>query len=341
MPRLVLARLEENVSFYLWQALAPSTVGSYKSGQKRYLCFCQDARLQPLPLSERVLCLFVAQLAKENLTHQTIKCYLSAVCYFNIGAGYGDPFGPGIFPMLQYVLRGVKRVPRLPTCPRLPITLPILQCLKFQWSPHASDANFIMLWAACCVRFSGFMRAEEFTVKSANDCDPASSLTVQDVSLDQHTNPSIVCVHLKQSKTDPFRHGINIYLCRTKADLCPVAALLEYIAVRPDAPGPLFVYKDCSPLTRDKLVVAVRQALEQAGHTASKYSGHSFWIGAATTALQVGLEDSLIKMLGCWKSAAYQRLRPYPQGHSGSIISPFSGSDHVNQELLFVYISSE
>ena len=81
-----------------------------------------------------------------------------------------------------------------------------------------------------------------------------------------------------------------------------MAALLAYIAVRTDPPGPLFVYKDGSPLTRDKLVVAVRQALEQAGHTASKYSGHR--IGAAA---QAGLEDSLIKMLGRWESAAYQR----------------------------------
>ena len=213
-PRLVLTQLEENVSFYLGQALAPSTVRSYKSGQKQYLCFCQDAGLQPLPLSEHVLCLFVAQLAKENLTHETIKCYLSAIRYFNIVAGHGDPFGPGIYP-LQYILRGVKCIPRSPTRPRLPITPSILPCLKFQWSPHAADANFIMLWAAYCVGFFGFMRAGEFTVKSANDCDPASSLTVQDISVDQHTNPSIVCIHLKQSKTDPFRHGIDIYLGRT------------------------------------------------------------------------------------------------------------------------------
>ena len=35
------------------------------------------------------------------------------------------------------------------------------------------------------------------------------------------------------------------------------------------------------------------------------YSGHSFRIGAATTAL-MDVEDSVIKMLGWWESAAYQ-----------------------------------
>ena len=37
----------------------------------------------------------------------------------------------------------------------------------------------------------------------------------------------------------------------------------------------------------------------------SKYSGHSFRIGAATTAASVGVEDSLIKTLGRWESSAY------------------------------------
>ena len=76
MPQLDLSQLEENVSFFLGQALAPSTLRSYRSGQKRFLRFCQEAILQPLPLTEHVLCLFVAQLGRERLSHQTIKCYL-------------------------------------------------------------------------------------------------------------------------------------------------------------------------------------------------------------------------------------------------------------------------
>ena len=45
--------------------------------------------------------------------------------------------------------------------------------------------------------------------------------------------------------------------------------------------------------------------LGSSGVEASKYSGHSFRIGAATTAASAGIEDSLIKTLGRWESTAY------------------------------------
>ena len=68
-----------------------------------------------------------------------------------------------------------------------------------------------MLWAACCMGFFGFMRAGEFTVKSAQEVDLDTCLSPMDVAVDNHTNPSMVKVHLKQSKTDPFRHGVDIF----------------------------------------------------------------------------------------------------------------------------------
>ena len=151
-PRLDINRLEENVSLFLGQALAPATLRSYRSGQTRYLRFCHEAGLQSLPLTEQVLCMFVAHL---SLTYQTLKCYLSAIRHYSIMAGQSDPFG---FPILQYVLRGVRRNPK-PAQPRLPITPQILRQLKNQWAPLAGETDYKMQWAACCVGFFGFMRA--------------------------------------------------------------------------------------------------------------------------------------------------------------------------------------
>ena len=83
--------------------------------------------------------------------------------------------------------------------------------------------------------------------------------------------------------------------------------MLHYLVLRGNHPGPLFRFTSGAPLTRSCLVNCLRQALTTAGVNAAHYSGHSFRIGAATTAANLGLEDSLIKTLGRWESAAYLR----------------------------------
>ena len=47
-------------------------------------------------------------------------------------------------------------------------------------------------------------------------------------------------------------------------------------------------------------MTAVRDALRRAGVNAECYAGHSFRIGATTTAAARRLEDSTIQTLGVW-----------------------------------------
>lgn len=99
--------------------------------------------------------------------------------------------------------------------------------------------------------------------------------------------------------------GTHIHLGRTGSTLCPVSAVLVHLAIRPSAPGPLFIFQNGTPLTRGQLVSQLRKALCQAGVNNDNFSGHSFRIGAATTAAHVGLNDSVIQTLGRWWSSVY------------------------------------
>ena len=112
-------------------------------------------------------------------------------------------------------------------------------------------------------------------------------------------------VRVKASKTDPFRKGVTVYLGATGGDLCPVAALIGYMVLRGGHDGPMFLFENGNYLTRDRFVAQLRQALTTAGVDCKLYAGHSFRIGAATTASMNGLQDSLIKTLGRWESSAY------------------------------------
>ena len=135
--------------------------------------------------------------------------------------------------------------------------------------------------------------------------DPSAHLSYGDVRTDSLVNTSYITVTIKASKTDPFRKGVTVHIGATKSQLCPVAAVLAYMVQRGSQAGPFFLFEDGRRLTRDRLVAEVRRALERAGVDPSHYSSHSFRIGAATTAAACGLQDSLIKTLGRWESAAY------------------------------------
>ena len=74
--------------------------------------------------------------------------------------------------------------------------------------------------------------------------------------------------------------------------------------VREAREGPLFIFRDGCFLTRQHLVRYVREVLDSVGEDQSQYCSHSFRIGAATAAAERGLEDSVIKTLGRWRSLA-------------------------------------
>ena len=253
------------------------------------------------------MCFYVAKLANEGLAHSTIKSYLSAIRHLQIPNGHPDPH-IGDMPRLSQVIKGIKSHQAKQgrqNQPCLPITPTILRDLKRIWDRAADNFDHIMVWAACTLCFFGFMRAGEITVPYDNAYDPTAHLFFADIAIDDPGHPTIMQVRIKASKADPFRKGIDVYIGRTYNDICPVAAMLAYLAIRGAKSGPLFHFQDKKPLTRERFVARVRTAISSAGLSQNKYAGHSFRIGAATTAAQCDIPDSTIKLLGRWESAAY------------------------------------
>lgn len=298
--RLGLQRLDQGISRLFDQGISESTRATYQSGWRQYIKFCEKFHLPTLPLTEHTLCQFLRFLS-NSVCWGTIRSYLSALRFWQIRAGFHDP-SLSSFPRLEYVLKGTRRnKSKSPRNKRLPITPELLRWMHGVWSQPPLTFNRIMLWAACCTGFFGFMRAGEFTYPTASD----HMILVSDISVDSLHSPQVITIKLRQSKTDQFGAGVCIYLGRTRDTLCPVTALLGYLAIRPPKPGPLFIFQDGSPLSRPKLIVHVREALAKAGIDTRLYSGHSFRIGAASAAARAGFSDSFIQTLGRWKSSSF------------------------------------
>ena len=320
------SELDHLAHHFFLKGLASSTLRAYRSAQRRYGKFCAEDGLQAVPASEEGLCRFVARLAGDGLKHRTIKSYLAGVRHLHIEEGLADPF---LQPLhrLHYTLRGVKRCEGERgemTRERLPISPDILKKIKAVWDQGTPGPDKIMLWAACCLAFFGFLRAGELTVPGDASFDPTTHLVREDLAVDNPSDPAVLQLRLKASKTDPFRKGMFLYIGKGSPDLCPVTAALSYLLVRGRRDGPLFMFSDGRFLTRQRFVVAVRDALKTAGIECSKYCGHSFRIGAATTAASRGMEDAVIKTLGRWKSLAYLEYIKIPRQQLASYSSLLS-----------------
>lgn len=288
--------------------------------------FCEQSAAIPLPTTEKQLCRFVAYLREEGLRYQTVKTYLAAVRHMQISHEMGDP-KIGSMARLELVVRGMKREQAgLPTRARLPITPEILNRIQQHWKGRWEEWDVVMLWAAMTLCFYGFLRAGEVVVPSDTGFDPAQHLTYDDIAVDSKQQPSFITVNIKQSKTDPFRKGVTIVVGRAVGPLCPLVAVLTYMAIRRPGQGPLFRFSDGRPLTRERFVAKVREVLQQIGIDQTKYAGHSFRIGAATTAAKKGIQDSLIKTLGRWESVAYQLYVRTPREQLVAVAATLSGS---------------
>ena len=161
---------------------------------------------------------------------------------------------------------------------RLPITLPvvgdILRVLAFplrDQPPH----DLRILRAAVSVCFFGFFHSGEITVPSIAAFDSQVHLAWGDAVVNDTVPLSMVRIRLKCYKCDQFGKGVDIFIGRTYADLCPVTEILRYVVLRGPAPGLFFIFDDGAPLTKVLFIKRVCEALVSMGLNPQDYAGHS------------------------------------------------------------------
>ena len=101
---------------------------------------------------------------------------------------------------------------------------------------------FAFLWFSACEQSYSI-------VPFVTTIESSVHLTVSEVAVNSLSNPSLMRVRLMQSKMDPFRQGVDIYLGRTSTTKCPITAMLVYLARRDREAGPLFLCSDGMPLS--------------------------------------------------------------------------------------------
>lgn len=260
----------------------------------------------PLPCTADTALLFISFMDLEGLSPGTIRVYLAAVRSLHIEEGY--PYTLDASLRLRRALRAIT-IKGSQHTQKMPITFDILQRLH-SVLPLTYDG--VVLRAAMDLAFFGCLRASEFCASSTN---PTGSdyICLRDVGFASSQGIDYLRIRIKSSKTDTTRVGFTVCIGCTGSIVCGHCSvlLLAKAARSLSAPrttsSPLFQLASGAALTKPYFISRVRSALSSIGIDATRYSGHSFRAGAATTGALVGMTDYELQLLGRWSSDAYRR----------------------------------
>ncbi|CAC5401809.1 unnamed protein product [Mytilus coruscus] len=101
--------------------------------------------------------------------------------------------------------------------------------------------------------------------------------------------------------------SVDYQLHKLNHDCCPFKALHDYLIVRKNIfkfqnNSALFIDESGKALEREFFISKLKHLLSICGYNPQSFNGHSFRIGAATTAGKSNIEDHLIKTLDRWNS---------------------------------------
>lgn len=237
----------------------------------------------------------------RGLSSKTAELYLSAISFRCKVSGFTDNTKHFL---VNKLLEGFRRQCKSKRV-RLPITIDLLRCILTKLSAVCTNNYESLLFKAAYVTaFFGFFRVGEITIPSKVSTDTSKVLNRQDISFVD--NESSMLVTLRYSKTDQLGKGMVMKINQTGSSVCPVLVVQHYLKQRPKVNGPLFCHFDGSPLTRYQFCFILRKVIKLVDPKLEGYKSHSFRIGAATRAAQLGWPVEKIKEAGRWASDAYK-----------------------------------
>ena len=286
-------------------ALAVSTGKSYQRTIDTFDKFCRsELNLSKLfPADTRAVVSFVAFLFKAGYAHSSIVTALSAISYSHKIRSFVDPTAAFV---VNKLLQGASYL-RPSVDPRAPITKPVLHSLV-KSTPNVTECYYhnAMLSSTYLLAFHAFLRIGEIVVSSL---DKAHSV----LQLDQVTVSSKECVAIFHSYKHYQGPPVSLVISNIKGSLfCPVQHMKSYLLLRGASSGPLYCFPNGSPISRSFFNQHLHKSLIWAGLSTSLYKGHSFRIGAATTAAIMGVSGDDIQRMGRWKSQAFRKYIRIP-----------------------------
>ena len=250
-------------------------------------------------LHEQHMLEFVSYLSLAELAPATIQLYFLAVrahlSWRNLPS-FKDSF------VIKLILKGVSARFSQPDI-RLQVTRKILHDMCSVLPLVVQDFYLVMLYRSMLtLAFHELLCLGEFTYSP-------HVVRIENVFFDN----GAVIIFLPSSRAHNKKYAQSIRVAPQRFH-CPVGYLIDFLKVRPFAPGPLFVKQDNLPIQYPAVLMLFHDLAQFLDLPTQCYKPHSLRIGATTELHVKGFTNQVIQSRGRWSSQAFQRyIRPNQQ----------------------------
>lgn len=240
---------------------SPSTLRAYDRAWRRFMAFCADRSMDPVP-TETAMLAFVSDLACDGYKAPYINQMVAGIGYH--AELRGLPF-EGRARGVRDALVGYRRLTGYTPARRRALTTDELRAMAWHVRRSPRDRALIL-----------------FGFASAMRCSETLAMRLRDLTIGEQG----ATLFIPRSKTDQDAHGQTIAVARQPDSIyCPVRALEDWIA-RAGLTQPTDLVFPMDPTTFRRIV---KGAAIAAGLDPERVSTHSLRAGWATSAADAGL----------------------------------------------------
>ena len=182
-----------------------------------------------------------------------------------------------------------------------PIRLGLLEKMLMQLGNTASPYLQTLMKAILLVTYHGCFRIGEVVLSGKNE----HYMKMENISF-IYKNNAIYCLKVRLPTFKHSKHAVSIKIRTVTSRPCPVMALVEYLKVRGDSPGPVFRKEDGDQVNRAFVASHIKRILKEMGKNECDYNTHSIRSGRTTDMLVKGVPEHLIKRTGRWRTEAFE-----------------------------------
>ena len=334
------------VQYFIEQKIEHSTYKSYMSGWNMYIKFCNEFKIDPLPVSEDKMLYYTAYRALDR-KYGTVKNDLYALQYTSLC--YGLPMDVDSWFNYKAMKRGIRNCfgGNSPDS-RRPITWDIvanmINYMNFNLYDH------VMLFTAMVLASCHLLRSSEFLAKNKtikiNKLDEASvkGLYISNLLPVLNDNGITKYYKLRLKATKTNRMEVQIIVGRGNYPLDPVYWIEKmfdlrlkladrYPRMKLKLDSPLFLFDNGKPLSLWDMGKFVPAILSCMNYDANEFSSYSFRIGGATSLARRGVPSWIIQIMGRWASEAYKIYIRLPDENLAALTQSNQNKDIINDQI--------